>query len=143
VRSVKRSALVPFTPAQMYALVEDVERYPEFLPWCAGAQLHERDEHALRASIDIGLAGLSSRFGTRNELDPPHRMTMELVEGPFESLHGEWQFVPVGDSGCEARLSMQFAFASRTQDALFGVAFEKICNELIDAFIRRAQMLYG
>lgn len=142
-RSVNRTALVPFSPAQMYALVEDVERYPEFLPWCAGATLHERDERSLRASIRIGLAGLSSRFGTRNELDPPHRMTMDLVEGPFESLHGEWRFLPVGENGCEARLSMEFAFSSKAQDAVFGVAFEKICTDLIDAFIKRAQALYG
>lgn len=141
-RRVNRTALVPFSPAQMYALVEDVERYPEFLPWCPGATLHERDEQTLRASIQIGLAGLSSRFSTRNTLEPPQRMTIDLVDGPFESLHGEWQFAAVGDTGCEVRLTMAFAFAHKAQDAVLGAAFEKVCSELIDAFVRRAHALY-
>lgn len=142
-RAVKRTALVPFTDAQMYALVDAVEDYPQFLPWCADTVVYERGATSLHASIGVGLAGLTMRFATRNTLQPPERMTLELTDGPFDSLHGVWTFAPLGGSGCEVGLSMEFEFSSRAQDLLFGAAFEKICSELIDAFVKRAHTLYA
>ena len=135
--------MVPYDSAQMYALVEDVERYPEFLPWCTSGELHERSDHELRASIGLGLGELNSEFATRNELQPPARMTMELQSGPFRALQGCWEFAPLGNEGCEVRLQVEFEFESKVQDLLFGAAFEKVCNDLIDAFVRRADSLYG
>lgn len=142
-RQVDRSALVSHSAQQMYALVADVEAYPQFLPWCTGARLHEKSASELKASIGIGLGALTTDFSTRNELHPPHSMTMELLDGPFSRLRGGWEFESLGEAGCEVRLQLQFEFSSSVQDVLFGAAFEKVCKELIDAFVRRAAELYG
>lgn len=127
----------------MYGLVDDVESYPEFLPWCTGAELVSRDSDELVAGLTIGYGALNSAFTTRNKLNPPEQMTMELLDGPFSSLEGLWSFAQLGEQGCEVKLHVEFAFSSAVQDALLGATFEHICNELIDAFIRRAQDLYG
>lgn len=142
-RKVDRSALVPYSTEQMYALVEDVEAYPEFLPWCAGARLIRKEAAELEATIGLGLGALQTEFSTRNQLQPPAAMTMELRDGPFRSLEGRWDFERLGEQGCEARLQLRFEFESTAQDLLFGAAFEKICNELVDAFVKRAHELYG
>jgi len=142
-RTVNRSALVPFSAQQMYALVEDVAAYPQFLPWCTGARVHEQTSTELTASIGLGFSALHTDFKTRNELQPPNCMTMDLLDGPFSSLRGRWDITSLGDSGCEVQLQVEFEFSSAAQDLLFGAGFEKICNELIDAFVRRANELYG
>jgi len=142
-RKVSRSALVPYRAEQMYALVADVRAYPEFLPWCTGAEVHSQTADELRASIGMGLGVLNTSFATRNELDPPRAMTMLLEEGPFRSLEGRWVFDELGESGCEVHLDVEFEFESRATDLLFGTGFEKICNDLIDAFVKRANDLYG
>ena len=142
-RHVNRSALVPFSAQQMYDLVEDVESYPQFLPWCTGAELQEKSVDSLQASIGIGMGALNTSFTTRNRLTPPGHMSMELLDGPFSNLQGSWNFSPLGDTGCEVQLQVDFEFASRAQDLLFGAGFEKICNELLDAFVVRAQALYS
>ena len=142
-RVVDRSAMVPYGVEQMYALVEHVEAYPEFLPWCTGAELKSRSADELSASLSIGYGALNSTFSTRNQLRPPDSMTMELLDGPFSRLHGVWEFEALGDAGCEVRLRIEFEFSSRMQDMLLGPAFETICNELIDAFVKRAGALYA
>jgi len=141
-RTVDRSALVPYSAEQMYALVEDVESYPAFLPWCTGARLIRKEEAELEAAIGLGLGALQAEFSTRNQLQPPTAMTMDLLDGPFRSLSGRWDFSVLGGQGCEARLQLHFEFEHRTQDLLFGAAFEKICSELVDAFVKRAKVLY-
>ncbi len=141
-RHVNRSALVPFSAQQMYDLVEDVESYPQFLPWCTGSELQEKSADSLQASIGIGMGALNASFTTRNRLTPPEHMSMELQDGPFSSLQGNWNFSQLGDAGCEVQLQVDFEFASRSQDLLFGAGFEKICGELVDAFVVRAQALY-
>lgn len=135
--------MVPYSPEQMYALVDDVESYPEFLPWCAATKLLSRSDSELQASLTIGYAGLNSSFTTQNALLPPACMTMELQDGPFRQLSGRWEFVALGEAGCEVNLRVEFEFDSKVKDMLFGATFETICNELIDAFIRRANDLYG
>jgi ribosome-associated toxin RatA of RatAB toxin-antitoxin module len=135
--------MVPYSAEQMYGLVDDVEMYPEFLPWCTGADLQSRKPDELVAGLTIGYSGLNSSFMTRNMLDPPQCMTMELLDGPFSQLRGRWQFHPLGDTGCEVHLHIEFEFSNALKDALFGGVFETICNELIDAFIKRAHELYG
>ena len=142
-RGVDRTAMVPYSAAQMYALVDDVELYPEFLPWCAAAALQSRDDNELVASLTIGYGAFNSSFTTRNLLRPPDSMSMQLQDGPFRMLEGRWEFEPLGDSGCEVKLRIEFEFSSTMQDMLFGGTFESICNELIDAFIKRAHALYG
>ncbi|MBT8421918.1 MAG: type II toxin-antitoxin system RatA family toxin [Gammaproteobacteria bacterium] len=142
-RSVDRSAMVPYSAAQMYALVQDVASYPEFLPWCTRAEVHLQTDSEMQASIGLGLGALNSVFTTRNQLDPPERMTLELMDGPFRTLNGHWAFTALGDEGCEVALRVDFEFESTVHNVLFGAAFEKVCHDLIDAFVGRARDLYG
>jgi len=142
-RIVDRHAMVPYSSAQMYALVDNVIDYPEFLPWCSAAELISRDDAKFVASLTIGYGPMNSAFTTRNELQPHTSMNMELLDGPFNSLEGRWEFTALGDEGCEVHLRVAFEFSSTMQDMLFGGTFENICNELIGAFVSRADDLYG
>jgi ribosome-associated toxin RatA of RatAB toxin-antitoxin module len=139
IREIRRTALVTFSPEQMFDLVIDVERYPQFLPWVVGAQLHERGEHSLRASMEMQRGGVRERFTTRNEFERPSFMTMGLVEGPFRLLAGRWTFTPIGEAGTRVELEMRFEFANPVVAMLFGKSFEQSCGTLIDAFIARAR----
>ncbi|RMF96795.1 MAG: type II toxin-antitoxin system RatA family toxin [Gammaproteobacteria bacterium] len=142
-REITRSAIVPATPAQMFELVADVERYPEFLPFCTAAELLARDPQSLTGRITVSQGPLQASFTTRNELEPPRRMTLALVDGPFSELQGEWEFEPLGENGCRAQLQLRFGFANRAQDLLLGKVFEQTCNRLVDAFVRRAAEIHG
>jgi len=141
-RSVKRSALVPFSADAMFALVKDVESYPDFLPWCTETTLQSSSDDELVASLKMGFGALNSDFRTRNQFAAPQWMTMELIDGPFKALQGRWEFDQLGDDGCEVKLEIDFEFSSTINDVLFGATFELICNELIDAFSKRAHELY-
>ena len=143
IREIRRSALVTFSPEQMFDLVIDVERYPEFLPWVAGARLHEKSDRDLRASMEMQRGGVRERFSTHNTFERPSFMTMQLVEGPFHVLDGRWSFSPIGAAGTRVELEMRFEFANPVVSMLFGKAFEQSCNTLIDAFIARARVMHG
>jgi len=143
IREIRRSALVTFTPAQMYDLVVDVERYPQFLPWVVGAQVHEKSERSLLASMEMQRAGVRERFTTRNDMEPDTWMTLKLVEGPFRQLEGRWSFAPLGQAGTRVELEMRFEFANPVTALLFGKSFEQSCGQLIDAFIERAKQVHG
>ena len=143
IREIKRSALVTFSPEQMFDLVIDVERYPQFLPWVAGAELHQRSERDLLASMSMSRGGVTERFTTRNEFDRPAYMTMQLVEGPFRLLAGRWTFTPIGSAGTRVELEMRFEFANPVISMLFGKSFEQSCGQLIDAFIARARQMHA
>lgn len=142
-REVHRSAIVPYPAPAMYALVADLEAYPEFLPGCTGSAVLERQADSLLASLALSKGPFQASFTTRNVLEPPRRMSMDLVDGPFSSLHGEWTLVPLGENGCRIELRVCFEFASRTRDLLLGPAFELTCGSLVDAFVSRARKLYG
>lgn len=142
IRRVNRSALVPFSAESMFALVADVPSYPEFLPWCTSAHVRSETDVEQEAAIGIGLGALHTEFATRNRLSPPTAMHLQLLDGPFSQLSGDWRFEEVGGDSCEVSLQLEFSFASRVQDGLFGTLFERVCNELIDAFVRRAHDLY-
>ncbi len=139
IHEVRRSALVIFSPEQMFDLVIDVERYPEFLPWVGGAKLHEKSDHDLLATLEMQRGGVRERFSTRNTFERPAFMTMSLVDGPFRLLEGRWTFTPIGSAGTRIGLEMRFEFASQVVSMLFGKSFEQSCNSLIDAFIARAR----
>ena len=143
IREVRRSALVTFSPEQMFDLVIDVERYPAFLPWVANARLHEKGERDLLASMEMQRSGVRERFTTRNVFDRPSYMCLQLVEGPFRLLEGRWSFQPIGDAGTRIALDMRFEFGNPVVSLLFGRAFEQSCNALIDAFVARARQLHG
>lgn len=127
----------------MYVLVEDVESYPEFLPWCGGATLHWREGDVREGSVEMHLAGLRRSFRTRNRMREFEAIDMELVEGPFSHLSGGWHFKSLDHLGCKVSLDVEFEVKSRTTDRLLGRYFEDICNSLVDAFVQRAGDIYG
>lgn len=142
-REVNRTARVPFTPAQMFALVDDVERYPEFVPWVAGAQLLDRRENEVTARLEMERAGVREKFTTRNTLQPPNLIQLTLIEGPFKLLDGRWSFDSIQDRGTRIGLSIRFEFANPLTALLLSRSFEKSCAELVDAFVARARKVYG
>lgn len=147
-REVKRSALVPYLPAQIFALVDDFERYPEFLPGVVGAKLLERTDNELLGSLTIERAGIRESFTTRNLLHPPQRMDMRLVEGPFKLLDGAWHFISIKDDigrecGTRIELNIRFELKNPLTALLFSKAFESTCASLVDAFAKRAREVYG
>lgn len=141
--TVNRSALVRHTPKQMFDLVNDFERYPEFLPGCRRARLLEHDDNHLIGEMTLGRAGVEQTITTRNDLFAPERIEMSLVSGPFKRLTGRWQFIPMGDGACKVSLNMEFEFANRLLGMAFGKLFQQIAGQLVDAFTRRADELHG
>lgn len=142
-RRVSRSALVPHTAEHMFALVEDVDSYPEFLPWCNDVEVHSRQGNVVEATLELHRGKISRRFRTRNTMRPTEAMSLELVSGPFRHLSGGWEFLGLGDAGSKVSLHMEFEFDSRALDVLIGRYFEQICNALVDAFTQRANEIYG
>lgn len=140
---VERSVLVPFSATQMFDLVAQVEKYPEFMPWCGGAVVSDRNERGMQASITIALAGIRQTFTTRNQHDYPNKIELELVEGPFSELTGEWVFLALAPDACKVLFSLNYAFSSRTLEALVGPIFNRIAASFIDSFTQRAQAVYG
>jgi len=140
--TVKRSVIVPYTPAQMFDLVSDVGRYPEFMPWCGGADVLTQDESGMTASIMIRIARISQNFTTKNTHDYPNRIHLELVEGPFSSLTGDWSFTALGEDGCKIDFIMQYEFSNRALELVIGPIFNRIATSFIDSFTQRANELY-
>jgi ribosome-associated toxin RatA of RatAB toxin-antitoxin module len=138
---IERCALVKFSPAQMFALVDDVARYPEFLPWCVGAHV-ERSSMERLATIKVHRGVLRMQLTTRNTVAPDSQILMELVEGPFSELHGRWTFDAIGERGSQVRFRLAFAFKSRLMAALLSPVFESLCADIVDAFTVRARAVY-
>jgi ribosome-associated toxin RatA of RatAB toxin-antitoxin module len=139
--AVLKSAIVAHPCATMFALVDDVASYPEFLPWCSRTQLFERTEALTRARIEIDYHGLKLDVATRNAKQYPHAMTLELVEGPFERFHGEWRFVPLGEHGCRVEFSLDYSLAAGMLGPLLASVFAQIAETLVERFIERADAL--
>jgi ribosome-associated toxin RatA of RatAB toxin-antitoxin module len=142
-RQVSRSAIVPYPPLAMYELVADVEAYPQFLPGCSAARVQSRSEDELVGSLTLARGPLHTTFTTRNRLAPPDQISMQLIDGAFRDLRGEWGFAALGEQGCRVTLELAFEFANPVKDMLLGPAFEGICNQLVDAFVERARRVYG
>jgi ribosome-associated toxin RatA of RatAB toxin-antitoxin module len=138
-REVKRSALIAESPAQMYRLVNEIERYPEFVPWGAGARVESRTDAEVVATLSIKRGPLRAEFTTRNLLEPEKRVLMQFVSGPFRVLEGLWTFTALGDLGCRVELEMRFEFANRIAGTLFEPLFEDTAASLVDAFVKRAR----
>ena len=140
--------LVPYPAERMFALVNDVASYPEFLPWCAGAEVVKQDEHAQHAGLKIHYKGIKQRFSTRNLIeepsaDRPGSIVMTLEDGPFRSLDGQWLFKPLGSGSCKIEFKLQYEFSSKLLEKTVGPAFSRIANSFVDAFVKRADSLYG
>lgn len=140
---VNQSVLVPYSAAQMFELVDAVERYPEFLPWCSASELIDRNEAELRAALHINFRGIKQKFSTRNSRSAPHSMGIQLVEGPFKALEGAWKFIPLSDAGCKVEFRLSWEFSSRLLASLAGPVFNHIALTMVDAFVKRAESLYG
>ena len=138
-REVKRSALIAESPARMYDLVNDIERYPEFVPWCTAARIVSRKENEVVATLTIKRGPLKAEFTTRNLLEPASRVLMQFVSGPFRVLEGLWTLTALGELGCRIELEMRFEFANRVTGALFEPLFEDTAASLVDAFVKRAR----
>lgn len=141
--TISKSALVAYTPEQMFKLIDDIEAYPDFLPWCGMATEIERDECNVEASILISHSGLNKEFTTKNSNTTFEKIEMQLVNGPFKNLDGVWLFEPLGDAACKVSLNLEFEFSSKIVSASLGPVFSKIANSLVDAFIKRAESVYG
>ncbi len=142
-RKVSRSALVPYSAAQMFELVKDVEAYPSFLPWCSDAEVHVRGADFIEASLELHRGRISKRFRTRNRFVPDESLGIELVGGPFRRLSGGWTFQQLGDAGSKVMLELEFEFENVATDMIFGRFFENTCNTLVDSFTRRAALVYA
>lgn len=140
---IRRSALVRFTPEQMFDLVNDVEAYPKRFGWCAGASILEREGDVLVARLELRLAGIRQRFTTRNTAHRPERLGMQLVDGPFRSLDGAWTFTPLGDSGCKVELDLSFDVTARLGGAALRLGFQGLANRMVDDFCAEAERAYG
>jgi len=140
---VSRSALVPFSAGQMFDLVEGVEQYPQFLPWCSGTAVSHRDPLITRATININYRGIKQGFSTENRKQPPELMSIRLVEGPFRALDGEWRFTPLGADACRIDFRLNYEFSSTLLEKLVGPVFGHIAGTMVDAFLKRADSVYG
>ena len=145
-KTVHKSVLIWFSPEEMYGLVTDVASYPQFLPWCDQAQVLEQDGDGMLAEIGIAFSGIHQRFVTRNTHVPGRRVALKLVKGPFSNLDGEWNFSPVGDGSqraCRVELTLNYGFDNAALGMLVGPVFDKIASTLVEAFVKRAQQVFG
>src|SRR5882672_4255282 len=140
---VGRSALVNHSAQQMFALVAEIEAYPQFLPWCDKALVSDRGLGRTLATLRINFHGLKEEFTTENRDRPHERIDMKLVSGPFRSLEGGWRFIALSDSACKIVLNLRYEFASSLLDKLVGAVFDEIANSLVDAFARQADRQFG
>ncbi len=139
---IKQSRVVSFTCEQMYRLVDDVERYPEFLPYFCKSQVHHRDADEVQATLSIMAAGMAKSFTTRNRLQENKMIEIRLVDGPFSHLEGFWRFDET-PAGCQISFDLEFDFAGKMLSLLVGPIFEQVTNKMVDAFCERAKGLYG
>ena len=140
---IQRSALLPYPARALYDLVNDVARYPEFLPWCSASEVLVSEETQMRASLTVAKAGMSQRFVTRNSLQVGESIIMDLEDGPFSQLHGVWHFKALTEKACKISLDLTFDYDGPLIKATLGPLFNQAANTLVDAFCQRAKQLYG
>jgi ribosome-associated toxin RatA of RatAB toxin-antitoxin module len=138
---IKRQALVARSPERLFALVNDVERYPEMYPWCRAVDILERGTNMVAARLHVRSSGVEFSFATRNTLDPPNRMRMTMIEGPLKRLDGDWTFTPYGDGGCRVDLVLDFEPKSRLLGLATSFAFQKLADRLVEDFSAKAATL--
>ncbi len=141
--TIHRIAVVPYTPAEMFELVNDVEAYPRFLPWCKRARVLRRDEQQIQAMLTVAKGGVEKSFTTLNVLNEERTVDMRLVEGPFRKLEGLWRFESADTGRCRVSLDMTFELSSKVLALTLGPVFNQAANTLVDAFVKRAYAIYG
>ena len=139
IHQIRRSAIVARSDVQMFALVNDVEAYPRRFSWCVDARVSERSDDALTAGLELRVGGMTQAFTTRNTLEPPRRIVMQLVDGPFRQLSGGWSFDALGESGCKVALALDFEYAGRLMAPIMRAGFERLADRMVDEFCREAE----
>ena len=145
-KTVHKSVLIWYSPEEMFALVTGVAQYPQFLPWCDRATVLEQTDHDMTAEVGIAFSGIRQTFVTHNTHEAGRRVQMRLMKGPFSRLDGDWHFHPVGDGSqraCKVELLLNYCFDSATLARLVGPVFDRIAGSMVDAFIKRAEQVYG
>lgn len=145
-KTIHKSVLLWHSAPEMFALVTNIEHYPQFLPWCDHGEVLEQVEDGMVARVGMAISGLRQSFTTRNTHETDRKVLMELVDGPFSRLDGVWAFTPLGDGtqrACKVEFTLSYGFSSSTLAALVGPVFDKIAGNLVDAFVKRADQVYG
>ncbi|GLS84108.1 SRPBCC family protein [Paraferrimonas haliotis] len=140
---ISRSALVRFSAEQMYALVNDVANYPEFLPGCVGSEVISASDTQMIARVDVAKGGINKSFSTENQLQPGQNIHMILKDGPFKKLEGEWLFTALTDDACKVELNLNFEFSSKLVEVAFGKVFNELMGSMVSAFTERAKVVYS
>ncbi|MCZ6830956.1 MAG: type II toxin-antitoxin system RatA family toxin [Gammaproteobacteria bacterium] len=141
--TIKRSALLPYPAEQIYALVNDIESYPQYIDGCVGARILRREPGLVEARLDLARAGIEQSFATRNRLREHEWIELELLDGPFDSFTGRWHFQPLGDLACKVSLDLEFHLNNLVLGVAAGKLFESVTSSLVDSLARRAKQLYG
>lgn len=141
--TLKRSAIVPYSARQMFELVNDIEEYPRFLPWCHESKIVGSTDREIIATLEIVWKGIHKSFTTRNTLTPHSKIDIDLVNGPLQHLEGIWLFEFLDKHACKVILELEFAFVGGFIDRFFQPVFQHIANTLVDAFVKRAAEVYG
>jgi ribosome-associated toxin RatA of RatAB toxin-antitoxin module len=148
-KTVHKSVLIWHSAGEMYALVTDVAKYPEFLPWCDRSRVIEERADGMTAEVGLAFKGFHKSFTTRNTHVPDREVRLKLVDGPFSHLDGVWSFTPVGNAeegdahACRVELKLSYGFSNFALQALVGPVFDKIASSLVDAFVKRAGQVYS
>ena len=140
---ISKTTLVPYTSEEMYVLVNDIESYPIFLPWCTEAKILSQQEDNLTAKLSMALGKIKQSFTTENTMQDGSRIDMQLIEGPFKHLTGYWRFIQEYDQSCHIHLHMHFEFKNKIIKHTLGKAFYKVMDTLVESFVQRAQQIYG
>jgi ribosome-associated toxin RatA of RatAB toxin-antitoxin module len=140
---VEKTVLVPFSAEQMYALVDRVEDYPKFLPWCGGSRVADVAGNTVHATVEIDYHHVKQSFTTENVREPPHNIDITLKDGPFRHLDGNWHFIPLADSACKIEFRLKYEFSSKLLEKMIGPVFHYVAGSFMDAFIHRAEEVYG
>ncbi|GAG65287.1 unnamed protein product [marine sediment metagenome] len=140
---IQRVEIVPYTPAEMYDLVNDIKNYPEFIPWCNHTDVLKQDEDEIQATLHFEGAGFTKSFTTHNRLQKNKMVEIRLINGPFKHMEGFWRFDVDGDNGCKIMLDLEFELAGGLLSLAFGPIFHQVANTLVDAFSKRAKEVYG
>jgi ribosome-associated toxin RatA of RatAB toxin-antitoxin module len=140
---VEKTVLIERTPLQMFDLVDRVEDYPQFLPWCGGTELHERTATRTAATLRINFHGIKSQFSTENTKEAPCLMEIRLTDGPFSHMDGRWRFTPLGETACKVEFRLHYEFSSYLLGKVLGPVFNHIADTFVESFVKRAQEVYG
>ena len=140
---VEKSVLIGYSAARMYALVDDVESYPQFLPWCSGAEVRPLDAHKAMATIHVNYHGLHLNFTTQNRMEEAALIEMKLVDGPFKHMDGFWRFLPLAENACKVEFQLSYILSGKLVEKLAGPVFNHIANTFVETFVKRALTLYG